>query len=138
MHVLNETRIHPPPSFNFKSLRDFQTLNEAGIHVFFFPRARGSCCYTCLSVHLIAGLGAHHGEVIFCCFGYDYYLSMSGKPFVRTPGHQACHELLVTGGVGPTRIGSNQGGLSTGQTAQIRHTVHPVYLSLVCCGLVGR
>ena len=37
-----------------------------------------------------------------------------------------------------TRVRSNQGGLSTGQTAQIQLTVHPVYLTLVCCGLVGR
>ena len=31
----------------------------------------------------------------------------------------------------------DQGGLSTGQTAQIQHTVYPAYLTLVCCGLVG-
>ena len=30
-----------------------------------------------------------------------------------------------------------QGGLSTGQTNQIQHTVHPVYLILVCCRLVN-
>ena len=31
----------------------------------------------------------------------------------------------------------NQGGPSTGQTTQIQHTVHPVYSTLVCYGLVG-
>ena len=35
-------------------------------------------------------------------------------------------------------LGSHLGGLSKGQTAQIQHTVYPVYLTLVYCRLVGR
>ena len=44
---------------------------------------------------------------------------------------------IHTGNPFVSDVQRKQDGLSTGKTNQIQHTVHPVCLTLVCCGLVG-